>query len=162
MGASLAQAKDGWRLENEGERQEVQVEGSRQVGSQTLPGPQAVVSIQIFSWDFPGGPVAKTPCSRCTGPRFDSWFGNQVPRAATNRSHTPQLRSRAAKYMQINITALFPWQVGVVSECLDLPSPWSLSPGSGGLAENLWRFSLFLRLLRLAEVQAEARDVSLD
>ena len=49
-----------------------------------------------------------------------------------------------------------------MSECLDLPSPWSLSPGSGGLAENLWRFSLFLRLLRLAEVQAEARDVSLD
>ena len=22
-------------------------------------------------WDFPGGPVVKTPCSQCRGPRFD-------------------------------------------------------------------------------------------
>ena len=26
--------------------------------------------------DFPGGPVAKTPCSRSRGPRFDPWSGN--------------------------------------------------------------------------------------
>ena len=26
--------------------------------------------------DFPGGPVAKTPCSQCRGPRFDPWSGN--------------------------------------------------------------------------------------
>ena len=25
--------------------------------------------------DFPGGPVAKTLCSQCRGPRFDSWLG---------------------------------------------------------------------------------------
>lgn len=37
-----------------------------------------------------------------------------------------------------------------------------MSPGLGGLAESLCRFSLFLRLLRLAEVQAETRDVRLD
>ena len=24
------------------------------------------------SWDFPGGPVAKTPCSQCGEPRFDT------------------------------------------------------------------------------------------
>ena len=26
--------------------------------------------------DFPGGPVAKTPCSQCRGPGFDPWSGN--------------------------------------------------------------------------------------
>ena len=26
--------------------------------------------------DFPGGPVAKTPCSQCKGPGFDSWSRN--------------------------------------------------------------------------------------
>ena len=26
--------------------------------------------------DFPGGPAAKTPCSRCRVPRFDPWSGN--------------------------------------------------------------------------------------
>ena len=26
--------------------------------------------------EFPGGPVAKTPCSRCRGPGFDPWLGN--------------------------------------------------------------------------------------
>ena len=26
--------------------------------------------------DFPGSPVAKTSCSQCRGPGFDSWLGN--------------------------------------------------------------------------------------
>ena len=26
--------------------------------------------------DFPGGPVVKTPCCQCRGPRFDPWLGN--------------------------------------------------------------------------------------
>ena len=26
--------------------------------------------------DFPGGPVGKTQCSQCRGPRFDPWSGN--------------------------------------------------------------------------------------
>ena len=38
-------------------------------------------------WDFPGGPVAKTPCSRCRGPRFDPWSENYIPHAATKSSH---------------------------------------------------------------------------
>ena len=28
------------------------------------------------SWDFPGGPVVKTPHSQCRGPGFDPWSGN--------------------------------------------------------------------------------------
>ena len=28
------------------------------------------------SWNFPGGPVAKTPCPQCRGPRFNPWSGN--------------------------------------------------------------------------------------
>ena len=26
--------------------------------------------------DFPGGPVAKTSCSKCRGPKFDPWARN--------------------------------------------------------------------------------------
>lgn len=32
--------------------------------------------------DFPGGPVAKTPCSLCRRPRFDPWSGNQILHSA--------------------------------------------------------------------------------
>ena len=28
------------------------------------------------SWDFPGGPMAKIPCSQCRGPGFNPWSGN--------------------------------------------------------------------------------------
>ena len=28
----------------------------------------------LDTWDFPGGPVAKTLYSQCSGPRFDPWF----------------------------------------------------------------------------------------
>ena len=31
---------------------------------------------KIMDGDFPGGPVAKTPCSQCRGPGFDPWSGN--------------------------------------------------------------------------------------
>ena len=27
-------------------------------------------------WDFPDGPVVKTPCLQCTGPGFYPWSGN--------------------------------------------------------------------------------------
>ena len=30
----------------------------------------------LFGWDFPGGPVAKTLCSQCRGP---PWSGNWIP-----------------------------------------------------------------------------------
>ena len=33
--------------------------------------------ILIFKkWDFPGGPLAKTPYSQCRGPGFNPWSGN--------------------------------------------------------------------------------------
>ena len=31
-----------------------------------------------YTRDFPGDPVAKTPCSQCRGPRFDLWSGSSV------------------------------------------------------------------------------------
>ena len=37
--------------------------------------------------DFPGGPVAKTPCSQCRGPGFDPWSGIYIPHAATKSLH---------------------------------------------------------------------------
>ena len=33
------------------------------------------VTIQHF-WDFPGGPVVKTPCFHCRGHGFDPWLGH--------------------------------------------------------------------------------------
>ena len=35
------------------------------------------------SRDFPGGPVAKSPCSQNRDPGFDPWSGNLIPHAAT-------------------------------------------------------------------------------
>ena len=34
------------------------------------------VSQKGNSRDFPGGPVAKTPHSQCSGPGFNPWSGN--------------------------------------------------------------------------------------
>ena len=34
------------------------------------------VHISNLYWDFPGGPVAKTPHSQCRGSRLDAWSGN--------------------------------------------------------------------------------------
>ena len=54
-------------------------------------------------WDFPDGPVAKTPGSQGKGPSLDPRSGNQIPYAATKftlpneRSHMLQLRPDAAK-----------------------------------------------------------------
>ena len=37
-------------------------------------------------WDFPGGPVAKTPCSQCRGPSFHPWSG-KIPHVTTKTWH---------------------------------------------------------------------------
>ena len=36
---------------------------------------------------FPAGPVAKTPCSQCRGPRFNPWSENQIPHVTTKGLH---------------------------------------------------------------------------
>ena len=36
-----------------------------------------------YCWHFPGGPIAKTPCSQCRGPGFDPYSGKEFPHAAT-------------------------------------------------------------------------------
>ena len=39
--------------------------------------PYKVNSNKMHSFmDFPRGPVVKTPCSQCRGPRFHPWVGN--------------------------------------------------------------------------------------
>ena len=40
--------------------------------------------------DFPDGPVAKTLCSQCRGPRFNPWSGNYSSHASAERSHVLQ------------------------------------------------------------------------
>lgn len=42
----------------------------------------------MFIGDFPGGPVAKTPCSECRGPGFHSWLGNYISHAASKTQHS--------------------------------------------------------------------------
>ena len=32
--------------------------------------------MMVFSWDFPSGPVVKTPCFQSRGCGFDPWLGN--------------------------------------------------------------------------------------
>ena len=38
--------------------------------------------------DFPGGPVAMTPCFQCRGLEFDPWSGNYIPHATDKSLHT--------------------------------------------------------------------------
>ena len=35
-----------------------------------------VMVINVDSGDFPAGPVVKTLCVQCRGPRFNPWSGN--------------------------------------------------------------------------------------
>ena len=37
---------------------------------------QVLLSSKLICWDFSGGPVAKTPCSQCSGPEFNPRSGN--------------------------------------------------------------------------------------
>ena len=46
-----------------------------------------IISFESYIRDFLGGPVAKTPCSQCRGPRFDPWPGNLNPHVATKCSY---------------------------------------------------------------------------
>ena len=36
---------------------------------------EKILHNNVQTEDFPGGPVAKTPCSQCRGPGFDPWLG---------------------------------------------------------------------------------------
>ena len=55
------------------------------VPGSTVGGPEGSVMKESL-WDFPGGPVAKTPCSQCRGPGFNPWLGNSIQHAATKDS----------------------------------------------------------------------------
>ena len=42
-----------------------------------------IISMNFYNmtyetWDFLGGPVAKTPHSQCRGPKFAPWSGNSI------------------------------------------------------------------------------------
>ena len=50
-------------------------------------------AVKIRSGDFPGGPVAKTPCSQCWGPGFSPWSGNQLPHTTAKSLHDRNKRS---------------------------------------------------------------------
>ena len=47
-----------------------------------IPGTPPLIIFLLYknscTWDFPGGPVVKTPYSQCRGPGFDPWSGNEL------------------------------------------------------------------------------------
>ena len=47
----------------------------------------------LLHGDFPGGPVANTPCSQCGELGFNPWSGNEIPHAAAKSSHVATERS---------------------------------------------------------------------
>ena len=55
--------------------------------------------------DYPGGPVAETPCSQCRGPGFDPWSGNWLPYATTKTWHS-QIKNKQAK-KHLNLKKIF-------------------------------------------------------
>ena len=38
---------------------------------------------KLYTWDFPGGPLAKTLSSQLRGPGFNTWSENEIPHATT-------------------------------------------------------------------------------
>ena len=48
--------------------------------------------LKMDCWDFPCGPVAKTPCSKCRQPGFYSCLGNWILHAATKSWHAKTKR----------------------------------------------------------------------
>ena len=61
------------------------------------------------SWEFPGGPVVRTPPSHCRGPRFNPWSGNWDPTSheAWPKKKHPTVRMRyhytPIKWLKFNI-----------------------------------------------------------
>ena len=53
--------------------------------------------------------MVKTPHSQCRGPGFDPWSGNQVPHAATKRSHptTKKILHATIKTLHSQISEFF-------------------------------------------------------
>ena len=57
------------------------------------------VSKRGNSWDFPGGPAAKTLCSQCRRPAFNRSSGSWIPRGFTSgnyRSTRPATKTRCS------------------------------------------------------------------
>ena len=51
------------------------LEGKEPLDCQGSPPFQSIYQ-EGWPWDFPGGPVVKTPCFPCRGREFDPWLGN--------------------------------------------------------------------------------------
>ena len=54
-----------------------------------------VMSI-CFSEDLPGGPVAKSLCYQCRGPKFDPWSGNPDPSATAQTQCSKKKKKKKA------------------------------------------------------------------
>ena len=41
--------------------------------------------LKLHPWEFPGGPVVRTPCSQCQGPGSIPFRGNNIPQAVQSK-----------------------------------------------------------------------------
>ena len=104
--------------------------------------------LEWFYWDFPGGPVARTPCSQCRGPRSHPWWDPTCPIkkdpaccSENWRSCVLQLRPGAAKkkkngfmcfmtYCSVCLHQDISWEYTLQLSLLVLNSHASVVPGT--------------------------------
>ena len=55
--------------------------------------PQKKKKKKLYTWDFPGGPLAKTLSSQLRGPRFNTWSENEILHATTKSSQAATVGS---------------------------------------------------------------------
>ena len=55
-------------------------------GTSQEPTLRSLPNISQHLQDFPGGPVAKTPCSQCRGLQSNPWSRNWIPHATTKKT----------------------------------------------------------------------------
>ena len=63
----------------------------------TVQSPTKHLALKAISWDFPGGPVAKTPCSQGRGSGIRYLVRGTTSHKPQQRSQVPQQRSSSAK-----------------------------------------------------------------
>ena len=76
MSAGDSQASDThtqWGTQREGEIRAFCMAFATSISGKLFPNK---FILKLINSNFPGGPVSKTSCSQCRGPRFDPWSEN--------------------------------------------------------------------------------------
>ena len=82
----------GWKKKNPEEKNHVLWHMQTTWSSKFRIHKERIIKTQL--WEFPGVPVAETPCFQCRGPRSDLWSGNKITYAETKRSKSLRASSK--------------------------------------------------------------------